>query len=1118
MMHAAVSSCNHSKIRLCVIALMFLFVGPQSYAQSTSTILGVVRDPSGALVPGATVTIENTDTAQTRTTTTGNDGAYRIPALQAGHYSVKVDKPGFSTHLDQGLTLDVAQELTVNPVLQLGASAQQVSVTAEVSEINTTTSSTGGLVNDQQMAELPLNGRNYIDLSLMQPGVQQNINNGALGAMIGTVFSSNGGPTISNNFLLDGTSIVNQSGWGSSSMAGTTLGVDGIKEYKIIASSVPAEYGMTMSSQMVIVTKSGTNQFHGDAFEYLRNSALDARNYFDPGAIPPFKRNNFGGAFGGPIKKDRTFFFATYEGLRQNLGFTVADQVAAAGCHGPAGAVITNTQCPQLGTTPSVTVSQITAPILALLPNPTNVANNTFTFPTSSITGVDYGQIRVDQNFSSKDTLFGRYTIDSGDVNSASDSTASLTGFTGVAFPQIRALGTSRDQFLTLSENHIFSPALLNTARISYSRTNFLYQGIYAPSLSWAPSLVPGKLIGGVSVGGLSLFGIYNATTPVTHTQNIYSLSDDVYYAKGKHGLKFGTLINHYDSGQTVTFRSSGSVSYSGVANFLKAIPSSYFIPNPNADFNRDFRYDTLGFYAQDDWRTTSRLTLNIGLRYEFMTTPRELSGKEYAIRNHELDPAVTHGPVMLDKSYFNFSPRVGFAWDVFGNGRTSLRGGIGIYYDVGNLGEAFTANAGGMPPQSSAVTITNTSTTPVSFPLIYPVGTVGSSINAIDYNANQPHMVNYNLTVERQLPGNTALSVAYVGSRGAHLWQEREGNPSIPTATVNGVDYWSTKVPGCSSVVPSCRINPNFASMELDSTTGDSWYDSLQTVVTKRLSSGLEFQASYTWSHALNNVVGQLAGTDCLSAGMDHSIDPNYSRTGNDFGPACFDLRHNLRFNLLYHFPTLKSESLLAKAVNGWWIGNIVSVQTGYPFSPSLAVDRSQSNAFAAGPFARTDVGTATVAPGQVGPNGQVNTTTKTFVPYNSATVITGNPQQWFNPLMFALQPLVPCPNNASLTCGRLGDASRGMLRGPGLGDWDFSLVKDTAVRLLGEAGAVQFRAEFFNILNRSNFGIPSGNVFSGTATDLGAYSEAPLSSAGQITTTATTAREIQFALKIVF
>ncbi|HVZ60065.1 MAG TPA: TonB-dependent receptor, partial [Terriglobales bacterium] len=1105
---------NSRNAKVWLTAFLFVVTALPALSQTTSSILGVVKDPSGAVVPAASITIQNVDTAQARTTSTGNDGAYRVPALQAGHYTVKVEKAGFKTQIEQGIILDIAQELSINPVLQVGTSEQQVSVTGEMSQVNTTSSSMGGLVDENKMSELPLNGRNYIDLSLMQPGVAQNKNNGGLGGMIGTVFSSNGAPTISNNFLLDGTSTVNQSGWGSSSMAGTTLGVEGIKEYKVVTSTFSAEYGMTMGSQMVVVSKSGANRFHGSVFEYLRNSALDARNYFDPAKIPPFKRNNFGASLGGPIRHDKTFFFTTYEGVRQNLGFTVLDQVPAAGCHGPAGRVITNVQCPQLGTTSSVTVNANTAPLLALYPNPTNAANNTFTFPASSITNVDFGQMRIDHNFSDADTLFGRFTIDQSDIDSASSATTSLNAFSGIAFPQTRGAGASRNQFLTLSENHIFSPALLNTARISYSRTNFKIRGVYDASLASAPSFVAGQPIGQFTVGGLTAFGVLNATTPVTHTQNIYAFSDDLYYVKDRHAFKFGTLINYYDSGQLASFRTSGQVAYSNITNFLRGIPSSYNIPTPGSDYDRDFRYKTLGFYAQDDWRATSRLTLNLGLRYEFMTTPKELNGKEYAFRNHQMDTAFTKGPVIENKSYFNFSPRVGFAWDIFGNGKTAMRGGAGIYYDVGNLGEAFTANAGGMLPLASSLTVINTTTNAViGFPLVYPANASGFTLGTLDYNSNQPHLVNYNLSLERQLPGEVVLSVAYVGSRGAHLWQAREGNPAPPTALVNGVPYWSTLVPACSNVVPTCRANPSLASITLISTTGQSWYNSLQTVVSKRLSKGLQFQASYTWSHSLDATMGQLAGTDCLASGMDTGVDPNYSKSGTDYGPSCFDIRHNLRFNLLYHLPTLQTNSILSKVVNGWWVGNIVSVQTGYPFSPVMPISRSQSSRRTSTPMDRVNLNTATVAPGQTGPDGQVNTTTKTFIPYDAATVITGNPQQWFNPLMFSMPAISACPNNATLSCGTLGNAPRGLLRGPGLGTWDLSVVKDTAVPFLGEAGSVQFRAEFFNVLNRTNFGMPAGNVFSGATTNRSAYSEAPLSSAGQITNTATTARQVQLA-----
>src|SRR6202789_595486 len=421
------------------VVLLLLTVMP-AFAQFTSVILGTVTDTTGAVIGGARVTVTDEDTAQTRTVTTSSDGTYRVPALRTGHYKVKFEAEGFKVETREGLTLDVAQELAVNVSLQVGASAQEVTVTGGETQIQTASSSLSGLINERQMADLPLNGRNYINLTLMLPGVAQNLNNSSLGGMSGTVFSSNGAPTMSNAFLLDGTSLVNQSGWGAASMAGTTLGVDGIQEFKVITSGFSAEYGMAMGSQMVMVSRGGTNQFHGDVYDYLRNSALNARNYFDPTTIPGFQKNNFGGSFGGPIKKDKTFFYGVYEALRVNLGFTVADVVPAAGCHGVAGTVITNTACPQLGSNPSVTIanSQIAA-LLALYPNPTGGTDTapSFSFKTPDTQSVNYGQIRVDHNFSATDSLFGRYTIDQSII---SDPTAgfSTTAFTGVAFPQWR--------------------------------------------------------------------------------------------------------------------------------------------------------------------------------------------------------------------------------------------------------------------------------------------------------------------------------------------------------------------------------------------------------------------------------------------------------------------------------------------------------------------------------------------------------------------------------------------------------------------------------------------------------------------------------------------------------
>ena len=598
--------------------------------------------------------------------------------------------------------------------------------------------------------------------------------------------------------------------------------------------------------------------------------------------------------------------------------------------------------------------------------------------------------------------------------------------------------------------------------------------------------------------------------------------------------MRFGTLLNRFNEALTSPVNSAGSASYASFANFLKGIPLSYGGPLTGSDVNRYFLFNTLGFYAQDDYRITSRLTVNMGLRYEFMTTPREAEGRQYAIRNLTTDSTVLPGgelaawipgPVMQNGTYWNISPRVGFAWDVSGDGKTAVRGGGGIYFDVGNLGGTFVNEASASYP-AILYTFTNPTNAVVIFPITPPTvdsvlrSNVANAATTVYYHAGQPYNIQYNLIVQRQLARNIAISVAYVGSRGVHLWQQLEGNPTIPTAVVNGIQYWSNSVPLCDvGTIPTCRINPNFATVNTNNTVGVSHYDSLQVVVNKRLSSGLEAQAAYTYGHSLDTPIGQLVGADCAGApGMDSGVSSN--TRADDYGPSCFDLRHNFRVSLLYYFPNLESHGLLSKFINGWWTGNIVALQTGFAFTPILANNRSNSGNLTIG-VDRVDINAQAIAQGTVLANAEGGTyvAATNFIPYNPNTVITGNPNQWFNPNMFHMQPMVPCPNNAALTCGTLGDAARGILRGPDLVAWDFSLVKNTAAPLLGKQGSVQFRTEIFNILNHTNFGMPaSATVFNGATSALGAYQQAPLAGVGQITTTATTSRQIQFALKLIF
>jgi len=1127
-----------------VVGLILMLGTLPASAQSIGTILGVVKDNSGAVVPDATVTISNLETGLSRTVPSGADGAFRAPALPVGRYDLRIEKTGFRTEAQRGLILEVGQELVVNASLQVGTVTQELVVSGEAPLVNTTSSALGSMVNEQRMSDLPLNGRNYVDLTLIQPGVaRQTLSRTGGATASGAWFSSNGAPVRSNNFTLDGALMVNSLGGSTSSDGGTSLGVDGIREYKVVTSAFSAEYGMAMGSQMILVSKNGTNQWHGDAFEYLRNSALDARNFFDYGSasggrrLPEFQRNSFGGSFGGPIRKDKTFFYAVYEGLRQNLGVTILDNVIPAACHqlvnpGTNGTTLANPTACAPTLTSSTIVPKVMQPFIDLYPLP-NVGVNQATFPSSSKQREEFGQMRVDQNFSPADTLFARYTIDDEDLNNATGNLRTLAS--GTAFPWIRTTGTSRNQFVTLSESHIFSPSLLNTARASFSRTNAGVLG--APNIDLTDpryTLVAGQPMGMIAISGgvTSLPGLSPGIS--VSIQSIYTLSDDLFYTRGRHAIKFGTLFNRYnldDQGSKLLY---GQATFNDVSSFMRGIYNDYSALTPGSvRQDRFWAFKTVGFYAQDDMRVSSRFTVNAGLRYEFMTVPRERYGRESRFLNFA-DPTQTwtYGRVMRNPTLKNFSPRVGFAWDLRGNGKTAIRSGFGLYEEVGNFGSALLQIVNGMPPYDTQSSVVSNPTGKLfSLPFTFGPGDLANRLQTMDYNLKQPRSLQYNFTVEQRLPSGMALAVSYVGLRGLDLWQVREGNPVVPT-TVNGATGWFPFLCGGVASVATCtgavanpayqRINPAYASFIDVATGADSWYNSLQVHLNKRLGHGLEFQSAYTWSKSLDTTQGQLYQADCAATGELQGASPLSPQL--DKGPSCFDLRHNWHLNLLYHVPNINSNNFGAKFLRGWWVGGIVTAQTGFPFTPLLNVNRSNNGVTVGqgvtGIMDRVSLGTDTTSttfrcsgtgsafPGA--PHCSGGSVTYQFIPYDAGKVVTGDPNMWFNPLMFRLG-----------TAGFLGNAGRGILRGPGLATWDTSFNKDTRLPHLGERAILQFRVEIFNILNHANFDAldtNTGRVFTGTQTDPAGATEAPILNVGKITATATSSRQIQFALKLLF
>jgi outer membrane receptor protein involved in Fe transport len=1019
----------------------------------TATIRGVVSDAAGAVLPGTTVTVRNTDTGLTRSVPTGGDGAYRMPALPVGPYEIRVELQGFRSAVRSGVRLVVGQEAVLDFTLELGAIQETVTVNADVTLVQTSTSALGSVITERQIAALPLEGRNYIGLTLMQPGVTESRTSGS-DTYTGQWFSSSGAPPRSNSYLMDGTDLRNLTGVSTASVTGQTLGLDGIREYKVLTNAFPAEYGGAMGSQMVMVSKSGSNQFSGTLFQYYRSRALEAANYFDdPNQHIKFSRNNWGGSFGGPIRRDRIHFHATLEYARVRRGQTTISPTLPASAH----------------TSPATAA---TVPLIALYPEP-NLPNNRYGFTWTQPASDLYGQGRVDFTLTPSSTLFVRYTRTSGNTRTAG------------TFPGYDQVSKSRNQFATLSHNQILSPTIVNSARIAYSHPNLSQVAEHPDILLSDPhyNFVPGEAMGVITIGGVANLGP-SANLPRAFEQRLWSFADDVNVTAGRSAWKFGVQVNRHNQYLQQSFQRGGQVTFANVAAFLNGTANFITAPSLGSFNAKTFDLYTFGLYAQNDLKVSRRLTLNLGLRYEPQTSYKEKFGRESAVRNLLTDNDATHGRMLLNNSKRNVSPRLGFAWDVTGDGKTAVRGAAARLFDLANLGTVLVQSVSGTPPYSGFSRVDNPASFSVPFQL--PSATFGRSLRIVDYDLQQPKMWHYNVAVERELVRDMSLTVAYAGSRGSDLIRTAEGNPRPPSGkTADGRPFWTGN---------EARVAPQWDTVELKVADSTSRYNSLQISVNQRVRGGLTFQNSYTLSKAMDEY-SVVSNVDIGGAttGTEAQAGPNPFDRGLDWGAAPWDIRHNYHFNLVYRVPdAFRAGSLLAGVLNTWQVATIIQATSGQPFTPGLTTNRSRSGVLG-GPSGldRPDVVsgvklkdvTSGVSRGCEG------------VP---AGTPVGTPEHWFDPCAFAIPPI-----------GTIGNTPRNSVRGPGYSRVDLSFQKLVNVT---RTSNVELRVDVFNVFNRVNFGIPNRIVYA-ARTDV----EAPLATAGLITT-ADAGRQAQLSVRLSF
>ncbi len=1121
MLPRPLSDCATVFLSVISLSVILLSGDPTVWAQLAGTTLsGQVSDRSGATIASASVTIRNMATDEVRKVTTNEKGLYNAPSLQPGIYSVTVSAPGFATHVERDLQLTVGAIRKLDVSLTVGTTTEQVEVKAGAGDVETDTSVISATVEQERIVDLPLNGRDWTQLAVLQPGVVSvraqepttgNSNRGVRG--FGNQLASNGHSPYENTYRVDGINENDYSNGAPGSVLGANLGVDAIQEFNVVTTSYTAEYGRTSGSVINAVTRSGANDLHGSAYVFDRDKIFDARNFFDAPQIPPFHRVQFGGAAGGPIRRNRTFIFGDYEGVRQsqsvNFNSVVPSPDARMGqLHGadgtPVGITLDPNIVPYLGLYP--------APNFGLNPGTFGDTGNYVTTGLSSVTE-NFVTTRLDHTLSENDSLSGTYLYDNG-PETVPDSLGNT----------LSRLNAGR-QLVGITERHIFSSKVLNVVRLGYNRS---VGDILVPLKALTPAAgnaalgyTSGTFAPTINVDGLASAGGLGSLRQASIRYNSYQFYDDVAMARGAHLLKAGFAFEGIlpsakakSQNGTANFHTKGNIT--ALEDFLTGnLSSALVLPNGTSS-PVEVQDNLFGGYIQDDWRIRRDLTLNLGLRYEMLTIPTDRKNRAGLINTLAAAPGSGPCPSVImpttvpgcvvpvqqfwqsNPTLHNFEPRVGFAYDVFGNGKTAVRAGFGIY-DMLPLPYVYATYAAISAPYSQDEIVPGFLLPAGGFPsAVAAVGEATSFIRIGHYIEPHPkrtYSLNYNLNVEQQISQGLTALIGYVGSHSLHMPFQAEDMNQVAPSNVQLIDG--------RYVYPAGGMQQDANATEIFGLLfdGNANYNGMITQIRARAYHGLSAQGTYTWGRCTD--LG--SGTQSPSTYQNSFASLVYYDKTQRKGECDFNIAQNFSANFLYALPA-PQHGLMQTIAGGWQIGGIITASTGVAFSLMQAGDvlGQQGQSFGAVP--------------DVVPNcSPINRN------FKSSGLNYINPACFVFPtvsLGSAIAPLCnqggTTPTNGQLLClNAQGNERRNQLVGPRLVDVDLSLVKNIHIPRISEAFNLQLRVEAFNIFNHANFQAPThNNTFGGR---FGFNQESP-GTAGLLDSTATPSRQVQLGAKVIF